>query len=83
MSKTVKAEVLTNHTFVKTQNGLTRADKGSVIEIDEVDFNNAPASHFRRVDAAPKATPKAEKTRTPKEEPAPVMPSASAAPVKG
>ena len=97
MSDKVKAEVLTNHTFVRKGDAVVRAEKGSVIEITREQLAVTPASQLRVVGDTPKskAKPKAEAeapaeapketapSRTPREESAPVMPSASSAPAKG
>ena len=99
MSKKIKVEVLTNRTFINTSDGPEQVEQGSVIEISQETFDSTPASHFRVVSGeAPKSKAKAKAaeapaeaeapkgtapSRTPKEESAPVMPSANSAPAKG
>lgn len=95
MSKKVKVEVLTNRTYINTSDGPVQAEVGSVIEVSQETFDFTPASHFRVVaDGAAKSKPKPKAaeaeapketapSRTPREESAPVMPSANSAPAKG
>ena len=96
MSDQVKVRTLTNKTYAPSKDGsMDRLPVGAEIVVSMDTFKADGGAHFALVGEAPKskAKPKADEagapketapSRTPREESAPVMPSANAAaPAKG